>query len=148
MFTLTRNRTNGAAVRPYPAGLDRLFDEMTRDFGQLAPTPVAAAEFAPALDVSEPEGAWTVRAEIPGVAPEEIEVSVTGNVLTIRGEKKQESAGGGRSERRYGKFVRTLEFPTDLDGGKVEAKSRHGVLSVTLPKAESSRPRTVAIKVE
>lgn len=146
MFTLTRNRTNGAAPRSYANGLDRLFDEMTRDFGLSAP--YSDAEFAPALDVSEQDGAWTVRAEVPGVAPEEIEVSVTGNVLTIRGEKKQESAGAGRSERRYGKFVRTLEFGTDLDGGKVEARSKNGVLTVTLPKAEASRPKTVAVKVE
>jgi HSP20 family protein len=147
MFTLTRNRTNGTD-RPYATGLDRLFDEMTRDFGLLAPAPLADAAFDPALDVSEADGAWTVRAELPGVAPEEVEVSVTGNVLTIRGEKKQESGGAGRSDRRYGKFVRTLEFPTDLDGGKVEARSKHGVLTVTLPKAEASRPRTVSVKVE
>lgn len=146
MFTLTRNRTNGTALRPFPTGLDRLFDEMTRDFGALAPG--AAAEFAPPLDVTESEGAWTVRAELPGVAAEDVEVSVTGNVLTIRGEKKQESESPGRSERRYGKFVRALEFPSDLDGGKVEARSKNGVLTVTLPKAEASRPRTVAVKVE
>jgi HSP20 family protein len=147
MFTLTRNRTNGTA-RPYATGLDRLFDEMTRDFGLIAPAPLADAGFDPAFDVSEAEGAWTVRAELPGVAPEEVEVSVTGNVLTIRGEKKQESQPLGRSERRYGKFVRALEFPTDLDGGKVEARSKNGVLTVTLPKAEASRPKTVAVKVE
>jgi HSP20 family protein len=147
MFTLTRNRTNGTA-RPYATGLDRLFDEMTRDFGLLAPAPLPDAAFGPALDVSEAEGAWTVRAELPGVAPEEVEVSVTANVLTIRGEKKRESEGAGRSERRYGKFARTIEFPTDLDGGKVEARSKNGVLTVTLPKAEASRPKTVSVKVE
>ena len=147
MFTLTRNRTNGTA-RPYANGLDRLFDEMTRDFGLLAPAPLADAAFDPALDVSEAEGAWTVRADLPGVAPEEVEVSVTGNVLTIRGEKKRESESPGRSERSYGKFTRTLEFPTDLDGGKVEARSKNGVLTVTLPKAEASKPKTVAVRVE
>ena len=147
MFTLSRNRTNGAALHPY-SGLDRLFDEMTRDFGPLAPAARAGAEFVPALDVSEDEGAWTVHAELPGVAPEDVEVSVTGNVLTIRGEKKAETGSPGRSERRYGKFVRALEFATDLDGGKVEAKAKHGVLVVTLPKAEASKPKTVAVKVE
>ena len=141
MFTLTRSPTNGAALRPFPAGLDRLFDEMTRDLG-------AAAEFSPPLDVTEAEGAWTVRAELPGVAAEDVEVSVTGSVLTIRGEKKKDPESPARSERRYGKFVRSLEFPSDLDGGKVEARSKHGVLTVTLPKAEASRPRTVAVKVE
>jgi HSP20 family protein len=148
MFTLTRNRTNGTATRPYATGLDRLFDEMTRDLHLLAPEPSAGAEFAPALEVTEGEGAWTVRAEVPGVAPEDVEVTVTGNVLTIRGEKKRESEAAGRSERRYGRFVRTLEFGTDLDAGKVEAKSRNGVLTVTLPKAESSKPKSVAVRVE
>jgi HSP20 family protein len=146
MFTLTRDRTNGLALRPFPAGLDRLLDEMTRDFG--APAPGAAAEFAPPIDVTEAEGAWTLRAELPGVAPEDVELSVTGNVLTIRGEKKKDPEASDRSERRYGKFARTFEFPTDLDGGKVEARSKNGVLTVTLPKAEASRPRTVSIKVE
>jgi len=147
MFTLTRNRTNGTA-RPYATGLDRLFDEMTRDFGLLAPAAFAGAEFSPALDVSEADGAYTVRAELPGVAPEDVEVSVTGNVLTIRGEKKQESESPGRSERRYGKFVRALEFPTDLDGGKVEARSKNGVLTVTLPKSAEAQKNEKKIAVK
>lgn len=147
MLYLTRNRSNGASAE---SGLDRLFDEMTRGFG-FHPAQ-ATSEFEPALEVTEAEGEWTVRAELPGVAIEDVEVSVTGNVLTIRGEKKAETTQEGetyrRSERRYGKFIRSLEFPADLDGRNVEARAKNGVLLVRLPKAEQARPKTIAIKTE
>ena len=149
MLYLTRNGANDGICRPGVAGIDRLFEEMTRGLPPFVPT--EADEFAPSLDVSETAGEWRVKAELPGVAPQDVEVSVTGNVLTIRGEKKVETKAEGenfrRSERRYGSFVRTLEFPTDVDAGKVDAQAKNGVLTVTLPKAEASRPKTVAVKV-
>jgi HSP20 family protein len=139
-----RNRANG---NPYDMGLDRLFDEMTRGFGR-----EAEAGWQPTLDVTETESQWLVRVELPGVAAEAVEVSVVGNVLTVKGEKKAEEAVEGhnvrRTERRHGKFVRSLEFPTDVDAGKVEARSKNGVLTIVLPKAEASRPRTVEVKAE
>lgn len=150
MLYLTRNRATNGVRTPFETGLDRLFDEIT---GNLAvATPPAPAEFEPTIDVTETPAEWRVRAEMPGVAPEDVEVSVTGNLLTIQGEKKCESIADGencrRSERRYGKFVRSLEFPADVDARKVEARSKNGVLVVTLPKAEEARPKTVAVKVE
>jgi HSP20 family protein len=143
MLYLTRSRAHEA--RPFQNGIDRLFEEMTRGFP-------AADAFEPSLEVSETAGEWRVKTDLPGVAPEEVEITVTGNVLTLRGEKKQEPAAEGemlrRSERIHGKFVRTLEFLTDVDGAKVEAKSKHGVLTIVLPKAEAARPKTIAVKVE
>jgi HSP20 family protein len=139
-----RNRANG---NPYDTGLDRLFDEMTRGFGGQA-----EAGYQPTLDVTETEGQWLVRVELPGVAAEAVEVSVVGNVLTVKGEKKADEAVEGhnvrRTERRHGKFVRSLEFPTDVDAGKVEARAKNGVLTIMLPKAEASRPRNVEVKAE
>ena len=140
MLYLTRNG-NRAALR---GGVDRMLDEMTRAFD--------APAFEPVIDVAETEANWTVRAELPGIDAKDVEVTVTGNVLTLKGEKRSETAseseGVRRAERRYGKFARTLEFPTELDAAKVEAHAKNGVLTISLPKAEASRPRTVAVKVE
>jgi HSP20 family protein len=148
MTQLAQNRSNGRAVWPMPAGFDRLFDEFTRGLG----APAAGAEFAPTLDVSETPTEWRVRAELPGVAPEAVQISVTGNVLSLAGEKKSEADETGenwrRSERRYGRFARTLEFPSDVDASRVEARAKNGVLTIVLPKAEASRPKTITVKAE
>lgn len=150
MLYLTRNRAPNGARTPFDLGLDRLFDEMTAGFAPATAGPLP--EFEPTLEVAETASEWRVRAELPGVAPEDVQVAVTGNVLTIEGEKKCAPAEEGescrRSERRYGKFVRSLEFPSDVDARKVEARAKNGVLVITLPKAEEARPRTVAVKVE
>jgi len=147
MLYLSRNRVNGGA-RGFEEPFDRLLEEMTHGLA-LAPA-LATSEFEPTLDVAETDGEWRVKAELPGVAPEDVSISVTGNVLTISGEKKSEAKAEDekfrRTERRYGKFVRSLEFPAALDGRKVEAKVRNGILVVTLPKAEESRPRTIEVK--
>ena len=149
MLYLTRNRANNGTTREYD-GIDRLFDEMTRGFGLGAPA--GAPGYEPTLDIAEAAGEWRIAAELPGVAPQDVEVSVTENVLTIRGEKKHapnvEGENVRRDERRYGKFVRSLEFPGDVDASKVAARFKDGVLVVTLPKAEASRPKTISIKVE
>ena len=150
--TLWNRNANGTSVRPYAAGIDRLFDEFTRGLGIAPALGASDMDFAPMVDVSETADEWRVRAELPGVTPEEVEVSVTGNVLTLRGEKKgdvsEASGNWRRSERRYGKFVRALEFPTDVDAKRVEARFKNGVLTVTLPKAETSRPKSISVKVE
>jgi HSP20 family protein len=152
MLYLTRDRTPECTTRPYDNGLDRLFDEMTRGFGLVPPTAFAASEFEPVLDVAESRDQWIVRTELPGVAPEDVEISVTGNVLTLKGEKKSEKSADGeafrRTERRHGKFLRSLEFPTELDAAKVEATAKHGVLTIVLPKAEAAKPRAISIKAE
>jgi HSP20 family protein len=144
--TLNRTRPNGTL---WHLDAGDLLDEMTRGFGFASGL---GTDFDVALDVVENANEWLVRAELPGVGSEDVDVSVTGNVLTIRGEKRNEELEEGascrRTERRYGKFVRSLEFPTDLATQAVEARARNGVLSIRLPKAETSRPRSVAIKVE
>ena len=144
--TLSRTRPNGSVWHLDPEGL---LDEMTRGFGFASGV---GTSFDVALDVVETGDEWQVHAELPGVAAEDVDVSVTGNVLTIRGEKKAESRAEGestrRSERRFGKFVRALEFPSDLDSQKVEARAKNGVLTIRLPKAEAARPKTIQVKVE
>jgi HSP20 family protein len=111
-----------------------------------------AGEWSPRIDVSETETAVIVKAEVPGLDKDDIEVSVCGDALTIRGEKKderKESKGNYRLlERRYGTFQRTVSLPTGIDAEKVDAEFKNGVLSITLPKTEETRTKKIEIKKE
>ncbi len=126
---------------PHPA--NRLFNELF-SLGSVADG------FHPALDVSETDDAVVVRAEVPGVDPQEIEVSVHGDMLELRGEKKQEEerkeTGYYRVERSYGSFRRSLKLPAKVDAENVEAKAKDGILTLTLPKREEAKPRRIKVK--
>jgi len=104
----------------------------------------------PAIDVAEREDAVLVRAEVPGMKPEEIDISVYGDTLTISGERKdaKEDQGDGfyHVESSYGSFRREIALPTEVDEGKIEAVCKDGILSITLPKAEKSRAVKVKVK--
>ena len=110
------------------------------------------SEFSPALDVSEDENAYRLNAELPGVDPKDVHVTVESGVLTLRGEKKEESEkkekNYHRLERRYGSFSRSLRFPVEVDAEKVEARYNNGVLEITVPKAESVKPKRIEVKVQ
>ena len=110
----------------------------------------SAATWGPALDVSETEDAIEIQAELPGVDPENIEITVSGNELVIRGEKtarvEEDERSWHRVERRHGSFERTLKLPETVDAGKIEASSNHGVLTVTLPKVEEVQPRRIEVQ--
>ncbi|MFA6111775.1 MAG: Hsp20/alpha crystallin family protein [Candidatus Latescibacterota bacterium] len=103
-----------------------------------------------------PVNVWTneeeivVKAELPGLAPEEIEISVVQNTLTVRGSRKPEDLKQGESmhrrERWSGAFVRTIELPFEVDGDKVQAECHHGVLTVRLPRIAEHKPRKITIK--
>jgi len=111
---------------------------------------LASDAWAPALDVSEKDDAIVVRAEMPGMKTEDIEVSVHGNTLTISGEKKEQFEDKGetyyRSERRYGSFRRDIPLSAAVDTDKIEATCRDGVLTVTLPKSEKAKPKRIEVK--
>jgi HSP20 family protein len=128
--------------------LDRIFDQF---FVQPAVTACAAAvSYAPALELAETDEGFVVRAEVPGLAPEDVQITVEDDVLTIRGEKKAESEEKDgkvvRTERRFGKFVRTVEFGTSVDAEGTTASHRNGVLVVRLPKHPRTRARQVKIE--
>jgi HSP20 family protein len=123
--------------------MDDLFDR----FGALAPG-LGRGAF-PALNLYETDDAFVLTAEIPGIAPEELEISLEGSTVMLRGERKlasEEGASVHRSERTSGAFRRALDLPVPIDGEKVEATHRHGVLTLRLPKAPEHRPRQVAVK--
>jgi len=105
----------------------------------------------PACDVFEDKDAVKIVAEVPGVRPEDVKLSIENNLLTIRGEKKQQAEETNervhRYERSYGTFERTFSLPTTVDPERIDANYTHGILTVTIPKAERARPREIPVKV-
>lgn len=132
--------------------LNRMRSEMESLFGRLAesvPTGFGPGVF-PLINVTEDKDQLYVRAELPGMKPNEIEISATANSLSIAGERKvtaeNEGASYHRREREAGVFRRTITLPNDIDSNRVEASYNNGVLTVTLPKAELSKPKQIAVK--
>ena len=105
-----------------------------------------------ALDVYETEESLVIKTSLPGVKPEEVDITVTEDVLTIKGEarseEKVESANYLRQERRYGNFQRSLQLPGSLQTDRAEATFENGVLTLTIPKAEEAKPRTIQVKTK
>jgi HSP20 family protein len=134
--------------------VDRLFDDFARGFGTLAGNGNGA--LMPNMDISETDKEFVITAEMPGLERKDVEVSLEDNVLTIRGEKKQEISPDDKdenkdknvhvSERSYGIFYRVLELPTKVDPASVQATMSNGVLKVTIPKP--SRPEAKKIEVK
>ena len=109
-----------------------------------------AQRWAPACDVFEDKEDLKLVLELPGVKPEDVKISLENQVLTIQGEKKQvaeeSSEGWHRSERFYGSFERMFTLPSTVDAERIQAKVDHGVLTVTLPKAERAKFRQIEVK--
>ena len=109
------------------------------------------ADWAPAMDVQETDQEYLVKADLPEVKKEDVKVDIQEGVLTIEGERKQEKEEKNkkfhRIERSYGKFVRRLAMPGDVDAQKAAAEFKEGVLQVHLPKSATSKPRAIDIKV-
>ena len=108
--------------------------------------------FSPALDVTESEDAFTVRAELPGLSEKDIDVSIASNVLTLRGEKKEDKERkDGKVYRREtwsGSFQRTLSLPLSVDAGNAKADLKDGVLTLVLPKREEAKPKQITVKTK
>ncbi len=136
-------------LRDLKREMDRLWNEF---FGRETLPEPFETEWVPALDISETKDAVIVRADVPGIDPDDLEITISGNVLTIRGEKKQEREEKGenfyRIERSYGSFVRSVQIPTDIDPEKIEATYKNGVLKITLPKKAEAKGKQIPVKVE
>ena len=128
--------------------MDRLFEDsfIARPRGWLAP--LRAADLA--MDVYETKNQVVVKTALPGIKPEDVEITITGNTLTIRGESKQENevkdADYIRRERHYGSFARTVTLPGGLKSDKAEATFKDGMLTLEIPKTEESKTRTITVK--
>ena len=131
--------------------MSRLVDEVFRGFG-LPSTRANGAVLAPRIDVTETDRDIEIAAELPGVADNDVEVSLSDGVLTIKGEKKtkkeDQDKGYHLMERSYDSFLRSLAIPYDVDPDKVSASFEDGVLKVTLPKppAAQSKTKKIALK--
>jgi HSP20 family protein len=126
--------------------LNRLFLERGTGAGE-----TSFADFMPAVDIEETEAEFIVKADLPDVKKEEIKIHVQDGVLAIEGERRHEKEEKGKKfhkiEREYGRFVRRFALPTEVDGDKVRAEFKHGVLSVVLPKAPAAKPKTIDIAI-
>ncbi len=129
-----------------------LQDEMDRMFRSALGsdrTATTAGAFTPFLDVEEDADQFTLHIEIPGVDPDEVEVSLEENVLTVAGERKfydtKEADGFRRIERHFGRFHRAVRLPDRVDADRVEANYRDGMLTITVAKAEEAKPRRIAV---
>ncbi len=133
--------------------LARFHDAVNDLFGRfLEEWPPLAGEtaWAPLLDVAEREDAVVVKAEVPGVKPDDIDISVHGNTLTISGQKKEETDKSDgdyyHMERHWGEFRRSITLATEVDADKIDATCKEGVLTITLPKAEKAKPKKIKVK--
>lgn len=143
------------ALQPW-TGLTSLRKEMERLFDRFwegdLPELLPVGEWSPRLDLSETKDALVVRTEIPGIDPKEVQVSLQEQVLTIKGEKKQEKEEKDehhyRMERSYGVFARSVRLPAPVEREKVTAKFKNGLLTITLPKAPAAKETTIQVKAE
>lgn len=127
--------------------VNRLFDT---PWAGLADVSAVDSSWSPAVDIRENDGSYLIRADVPGVDPKDIEVTLEHGVLTVSGERKGETqgeeAGYRRVERFRGRFVRSFALPDTADADKVDAKVKDGVLEVIINKKESSKPRRIAVR--
>lgn len=145
-------------VRYEPWGLLRRFqDDVNKLFGEYPVgsaaegdrSSIVTSSWAPAVDIKEEDNRFVLKADIPGVEPKDIEVTMADGVLTIRGERKHESEedtnGYKRVERSYGTFYRRFSLPDTADAEGISAKGKDGVLEVVIPKHEKVQPRRITV---
>ena len=125
--------------------LQDLFSQFTGEGSSLLPW----NGYAPSLDVSETDSIIEVRMDVPGVKPEDIDVQLSGNLLTIAGKRSEEKEEKGKTyhrvERSYGSFSRSITLPCDVKDDKVDAKMEAGVLKVTLQKTDEAKTRKIKV---
>src|SRR2546422_3692494 len=128
----------------FPVTFRSLEDAITRMLSE----PRGGRPWSPPVDIYETENELVLKADLPDVKLEDIEVRVENQTLTLKGERKFEESDGSyhRIERHYGTFVRSFTVPATVDAEKVKAEFKNGVLTVTLPKKEAAKPRQVKIE--
>ncbi len=143
---------------PIPQALDRLHTEMSRVFSDLFRGDLAAdgsffsGNWVPAADVSETDDSYIIRVELPGMKKEDVKITVNDTLLTIRGERKDETEEKKRTyhriERSYGSFERSFNLPGAVMSGSVEARYGNGILTVTLQRTEESKKKVHTIMIK
>jgi HSP20 family protein len=131
---------------------DRLLRQMDERYGALSggTLPMPSAGVFPLTNVTEDNEYYYVRAELPGIKSDELDIQVTKDGISISGERKISTEGNGvkyhRREREAGKFSRLINLPGEVDVSKVEASMKNGILNVTIPKPEVVKPRQITVK--
>ena len=150
MLAITPNRRLPAEAATFEQHINRLFNDVwgSPDWGFRDGTP---ASWTPTVDIFEQADGIRILAELPGVTPEDVKLSVEGNVLTLSGTKQQHAEERTervhRHERTSGAFERTFTLPATVDADHINASYEHGVLTVTLPKVEQAKPRQIQVEV-
>jgi len=144
---LSRDVAGPGSLRRFRSQMDRLFDSF---FGLAPWEETLPGSWTPDLEVADTGKEIIVKAEVPGMGPEDIEVRVSGSVLTLSGEKKEETEetkeGYYHSERRYGSFFRTIDLPSGAQADAVTAEYAKGVLTVRIAKTEEPASRKIEVK--
>jgi HSP20 family protein len=134
--------------------LQREMNRMFRDVFHNADedTTITQSMWSPSVDITETESEYTVNLELPGVKKEDVKVTLENNVISIRGEKKQEKETKDtnlhRVERVYGSFERSFTLPRTVRNDKIDASYQDGVLKIVIPKAEEAKPKAIEVKVK
>lgn len=130
----------------FPAGLRLFQDSLSRLFSEPASRP-----WSPAVDIFETENELVLKADVPEIDPKNVSIQLENGTLTLKGERKFEEQKNGkgfhRIERAYGSFVRAFSLPDTVDGDKVKADYKNGVLTVTLPKKEVAKAKTINVEI-
>ncbi len=134
--------------------MNSLFDNFFRGF-EMAPRGLAAGDagfFSPSIDVKENEKEFIIKAELPGVDEKDIDVTVTGDSVTIKGEKKEEKEDKDKNyyymERSYGSFCRVIPLEAEIESGKAEAKFKNGILDIKIPKKQSTKAKGTKVSIK
>jgi HSP20 family protein len=129
--------------------MNRMFDGFFRGTND---EDYAISSWTPAVDIAEHDDEYLVKVELPGVNKDEVKLTLENNILTIRGEKKQEKEtkkeNYHRVERSYGSFQRSFTLPAAVKADKIDASYKDGILTVSLPKAEEAKPKQIEVKVK
>src|SRR5689334_17533945 len=146
-MAVTRHNPFNADFEDFPAGLRLFQDSLSRLFSEPAARP-----WSPAVDIYETENELVLKADVPDVDAKNIAIQLENGTLTVKGERNFEQEKNGqkgfhRIERSYGSFVRAFSLPDTVDGEKVQADYKNGVLTVTLPKKEVAKPKTINVQV-
>lgn len=136
-------------LRQFQNEVNQLFGD-ERGFGFPADrSTVSTSQWTPAVDIKEEDGRYLIRADVPGINPEEIELTMEDGVLTIKGERKSETEtreeGYTRMERVKGSFYRRFNLPDTADSDSISANSSNGVLEVSIPKKPALQPRRIEV---
>jgi HSP20 family protein len=136
--------------------VDELLDRYSRPFDWpfrgRRDVSVRDADWAPRVDISETDDNFCIKAEVPGIKREDVKINIEDHVLSIHGENKQVKEEEGeqfhRVERYYGSFRRSFTLPENVDEEKIEANFKDGLLTLTIPKTEAAKPKSIEVKVK